>query len=86
MNSFRSLLLEIGQNLTRDQLSQIKFRCSDFIPAGRAEFIIQPHELFLEMERQNKLSENNKDLLADLLVAIGRNDLKNKLMGTEGRL
>ncbi|KAK3745549.1 hypothetical protein QZH41_012466, partial [Actinostola sp. cb2023] len=83
MNNFRSLLLEIGQHLTQADLSNLKFACS-FIPAGRAEFLTQPHELFLEMERQNKLSENNTQLLADLFVKIGRSDLKNKLLGIQG--
>lgn len=84
MNSFRSLLLEIGQQLTTAQLDNLKFACIDFIPAGRAEFILQPHSLFLEMERQNKLSENNRNLLATLLQGIGRADLKNKLLEIQG--
>jgi hypothetical protein len=86
MNEFRALLLDIAQHLRQDELNRLKFACSGFIPAGRAEFITRPHELFLELERMGKLSENNRDFLAVTLIKIGRNDLRNKLLRIPGEV
>lgn len=86
MNAFRVLLLDIAQQLRTDDLERLKYACSGFIPAGRAEFITRPHELFLELEKMGKLSESNRDFLAVILVQIGRNDLRNKLLEIPGKL
>ncbi|XP_031551272.1 uncharacterized protein LOC116288602 [Actinia tenebrosa] len=85
MNEFRVLLLDIAQHLRKDDLEHLKFACSTFIPAGRAEFISRPHELFLELEKMGKLSESDREFLAVILVKIGRNDLRNKLLGIPER-
>lgn len=80
MNSFNKLLIQISKDITSRDLNELKFACDYFIPAGRAESIVQPIQLFSEMKRQNKLSENNKEILADLLADIGRVDLQMKLL------
>ena len=86
MSSYRSLLLELSNSLTIADLQELKFLCADVIPAGRLERITQGIELFGAMEQLNMLSEENRDFLASKLIAVSRNDLRNKLLGIEGKL
>lgn len=84
MNNYRSLLLEISNSLTTPDLQQLKFLCGDVISAGVAERITRGFELFSALEQRNMLSEKNRDFLASKLIAIKRNDLRNKLLGIQG--
>ena len=86
MSSYRSLLLELSNNLTSADLQELKFLCGDVIPAGRLERINRGFELFGALEQLNILSEENRDFLASKLIAINRNDLRNKLLGIQGKL
>ena len=86
MSSYRSLLLVLSNSLTIADLQELKFLCADVIPAGRLERITQGIELFGAMEQLNMLSEENRDFLASKLIAVSRNDLRNKLLGIEGKL
>ena len=86
MSSYRSLLLELSNSLTIADLQELKFLCADVIPAGRLERITQGIELFGAMEELNMLSEENRDFLASKLIAVNRNDLRNKLLGIQGQL
>lgn len=83
--TYRSLLLDLSNSLTSSDLEQLKFLCRDVIPAGRAEKISRPFEFFSALEQLNMLSEENRDFLASKLIAVNRNDLRNKLLGIEGR-
>ena len=85
MNSFRGLLLEISNSLPSSDLEQLKYLCRDNIPAGKAEKITRPFEFFSTLEQLNILSEENRDFLASKLIAINRSDLRNKLLGIEGK-
>ncbi|KAL9959172.1 hypothetical protein ACROYT_G036266 [Oculina patagonica] len=84
MNSYRGLLLELSNSLTSSDLEGLKFLCREVIPAGRAEKITRPFEFFSALEQLNMLSEENRDFLASKLIAINRNDLRNKLLGIQG--
>ena len=86
MSSYRSLLLELSNSLSIADLQDLKFLCGDVIPAGRLERIAQGIELFGAMEQFDVLSEENRDFLASALIAVNRNDLRNKLLGIEGEL
>ena len=85
ISTYRSLLLDLSNSLTSSELEQLKFLCRDFIPAGQAENITRPLEFFAALEQLNLLSEENRDFLASTLIAVNRNDLRNKLLGIEGR-
>ncbi|XP_073230003.1 uncharacterized protein [Porites lutea] len=84
MSSYRSLLLELSNSLTTADLRELKFLCGDVIPAGRLERINQGFELFSALEQLNMLSVENRDFLASKLIAVNRNDLRNKLLGIQG--
>lgn len=85
ISTYRSLLLELSNSLTSSDLEQLKFLCRDVIPAGRAEKITRPFEFFDALEQLNMLSEENRDFLASKLIAVNRNDLRNKLLGIQGK-
>ena len=57
---FRSLLLELSNSLTADELKQLKFLCGDVLPKGRLDSIKKGFELFEALEHLNKLSEKKK--------------------------
>lgn len=84
ISTYRSLLLDLSNSLTSSDLEQLKFLCRDVIPAGRAEKITRPFEFFSALEQLNMLSEENRDFLASKLIAVNRNDLRNKLLGIQG--
>lgn len=85
ISTYRSLLLDLSNSLTSSDLEQLKFLCRDVIPAGRAEKITRPFEFFSALEQLNMLSEENRDFLASKLIAVNRNDLRNKLLGIQGK-
>lgn len=85
ISTYRLLLLELSNSLTSSDLEQLKFLCRDVIPAGRAEKITRPFEFFDALEQLNMLSEENRDFLASKLIAVNRNDLRNKLLGIQGK-
>ena len=86
MSSYTSLLLELSNSLTTANLQKLKFLCADVIPAGRLERINRGIELFGALEQLDMLSEENRDFLASKLIAVNRNDLRNKLLGIQGKL
>ena len=86
MSSYTSLLLELSNSLTTANLQKLKFLCGDVIPAGRLERINRGLELFGVLEQLDMLSEENRDFLASKLIAVNRNDLRNKLLGIQGKL
>ena len=83
--AFLSLLLSIGRDLTDDDFENLKFLCQGTIPEGRLENVSRSRELFLELIHCCDLSEENKDPLSSLLFHIARHDLRNRLLGVEGR-
>ena len=86
MSSYTSLLLELSNSLTTANLQKLKFLCADVIPAGRLERINRGIELFGALEQLDMLSQENRDFLASKLIAVNRNDLRNKLLGIQGKL
>ena len=86
MSSYTSLLLELSNSLSTANLQKLKFLFADVIPAGRLERINRGIELFGALEQLDMLSEENRDFLASKLIAVNRNDLRNKLLGIQGKL
>ena len=84
MDNFRSLLLSLSDDIGVGELESMKFACKPHIGTGILERLNRPVHLFAELEKRNLLGPENKDFLVDLLVKIGRRDLKNKLLGVQG--
>lgn len=82
--NFLSVLLSIGRELTDEDFENLKFLCEGTIPASHLETVKRPRELFLELIHCCDLSNDNKDPLSSLLFHIGRQDLRNLLLGVQG--
>ena len=83
-SNFRSLLLQLSDNLTRKELQALKFLCGDVVPRDKLEKINHGFELFETLENLKKLSVTDRDFLASKLIAVNRTDLRNQLLEIEG--
>ncbi len=81
VDSYKTLLLEIAQELTSSNFKDMKFACDGDIPDGVLERLARPVDLFTELEHRDLLSETKKRFLAELLLHIGRQELARKLLG-----
>ncbi|XP_016364456.1 caspase-8-like [Sinocyclocheilus rhinocerous] len=64
---------KIDENLTCNEVAQLKFLCMDLIPKKRLETVTDAKELFLRLEEQALLDDGL--LIPELLITIGRLDL-----------
>lgn len=79
LSPFRILLFDFSEELTRQDVEKMKYLALDFIPRGRAENIQNGLHLFDALERNARISPQNLDLLKEMLVKIGREDLGSKV-------
>lgn len=85
IDPFRSLLLSIANDCSDDDFANMKFLCNGCISEGRLEAIASPQQLFTELIHECFLASDQKKYLASLLFHIGRHDLRNRLLGKEGK-
>ena len=85
MDEFRSILLSLHGEILNEDLATIKFMYRGHIGDATLEKIKSSLELFKELEKRNKLGPENRSFLAGILGKIGREDLKNKLLGLPGK-
>ena len=80
ISKHRRLLIGIANELTTDDLRNLKFLCAD-IPNGRREQIVKAVDFLEELESRALLSEGNYEYLGKLLALdlIGRQDLAKEL-------
>lgn len=64
---------KIDEGLERSEVDQLKFLCMDLIPKKRLETVNDAKELFMRLDEQTLLDD--KLLIPELLITIGRNDL-----------
>ncbi|XP_069770313.1 FAS-associated death domain protein isoform X2 [Narcine bancroftii] len=76
---FQTVLLDISQNLTEDNLSTLKCFCAEQIGKRRLETLRSGLELFQALEELSLLSPAEPAFLTELLTVIKRPDLGNKL-------
>ncbi|XP_009071989.1 PREDICTED: astrocytic phosphoprotein PEA-15-like, partial [Acanthisitta chloris] len=55
MAEYRSLLEELAQNITPEDLEQLKSACREDIPSGEGEAIATGQHWFAFLERHSKL-------------------------------
>ena len=64
----------------------MKRYCSDHeIGAKRLEEISDAYQLFVELRKRDLLGPEKTGILVELLEKAGRIDLKNKVLGTQGK-
>ncbi|XP_056145228.1 caspase-8 [Lampris incognitus] len=66
VSPYRKLLYDLSEDITEDNLSQIKFLLRARLPRKKLEDDVTTLELFLEMEHQDLLSETDLNLLVDI--------------------
>ncbi|XP_051997157.1 caspase-8-like [Xyrauchen texanus] len=66
-------LHEIDEDLTSDEVAQLKFLCMDLIPKKRMETVSDAKDLFIRLEEQSMLDDAL--LVPELLMTIRRFDL-----------
>lgn len=76
---FNGLLLEISNQLSKDQLDNLKFLCQDKIGKRRMENIDSGIKLFVVLTERSELAADNTELLGRLLSKIRRDDLFQRL-------
>ncbi|KAM9366642.1 FAS-associated death domain protein [Symphorus nematophorus] len=77
--NFNSVLLEISNHLTADELDQMKFLCRDQIGKRELEKIETGRRLFEVLSQRGKLAADNTEFVSDLLEKIHRPDLADRL-------
>ncbi|KAL9984602.1 hypothetical protein ACROYT_G006915 [Oculina patagonica] len=68
--SFRSFLLRVSDDITKEKLEQIKYLCSDDIPERDLEIISSPLQLFKDLERRQMIGIDNLSFLQKLLTDV----------------
>lgn len=76
---FNTLLLEISDGLSADQLARLKFLCAGDIKKRQQEQCTTGHQLFRLLTEKGKLGPDNTEFLSRLLNDIDRSDLRDKL-------
>lgn len=64
---FRSFLLRLSSDITKEKLEQIKYLCFDDIPERDLENISSPLQLFKVLERRQMIGIDNLSFLRKLL-------------------
>ncbi|XP_030622242.1 FAS-associated death domain protein [Chanos chanos] len=75
MDQFRVTLVRISENLSDDQLSNLKFLCKGKIGKKKLEDIQSGTELFDCLMEKGEIGHDNAEFLSDILTHIGRTDL-----------
>ncbi|XP_023281317.1 FAS-associated death domain protein-like [Seriola lalandi dorsalis] len=78
------VLLKISDQLSSENLDNMKFLCRDMIGKKDLEKVTTGSKLFLLLMERGKLGPDNTECLSKLLTDIERKDLSDKLQGLEG--
>lgn len=74
VSDYRKMLFHLSEQITSEELKGLKFLCTDFISTSKLERITRAMDLFIELERQEKLKDTDLSLLRDLLEQLQRRD------------
>lgn len=85
MSSFNSILLDISNRLSKQQLDMMKFLCGEVIKKRDMESIDTGFKLFQTLTERQKLTEYDTEFLSKLLKDIDRADLLEKLNNFESQ-
>ena len=76
---YYSLLTNLSQRLSKENLDNLVFACSDVLPPSAAEQIFSGIHLFQELQQRDRLGPAKYDYLKKQLILVGRNDLASML-------
>uniref|UniRef100_A0A8B9YV13 Astrocytic phosphoprotein PEA-15 n=1 Tax=Buteo japonicus TaxID=224669 RepID=A0A8B9YV13_9AVES len=75
MAEYRSLLEELAQNITAEDLEQLKSACKEDIPSEESEAIATSHHWFAFLEKHSKLDRDNLSYIEHIFEISRRPDL-----------
>ena len=78
-NHYYSLLTDLSQRLSKEDLNNLVFACSNVLPPSVAEKVTNGFHLFRELKQRGHLGPANYDYLRKQLELVGRNDLASML-------
>ena len=76
-------LFEISKHVVQSEFEEMTYLCSDHIPAGTLQKIDTVLKLFQKIAEIDDTGDGGIAFVSELLEAVGRNDLSNKLNGVE---
>jgi hypothetical protein len=79
ITQYRRLLHEVCQELTRDNIANLKFLSASSISKSKLDSLQTAQDLFLVLERQRLITADSVDFLVTKLREINRHDLATKL-------
>ena len=71
MANFNKFLLQIANEITSDELEEMKFVCEEVLPRGKLELIAKPRELLNFLKRSGKIRPGDVMYLVTLLEDAG---------------
>ena len=77
---FRRCLNRLSNQLSRQNLEDMKFVCKDHVPVARMERVCSSLDIFQALEERGKLSSTNTAFLAKVLISIERANLVSELV------
>ena len=77
---FRRCLNRLSNQLSRQNLDDMKFVCKDHVPVARMERVRSSLDIFQALEERGKLSPTNTTFLVKVLVSIERSNLVSELI------
>ena len=84
-SDFQRLLLLISEDITEEQLANMKFLCDELVPKRKLKEISQATDLFRELQEKKILSEFDTTFLERLLEDVGEISLRRKLLDFKGK-
>ncbi|NXI43191.1 PEA15 protein, partial [Galbula dea] len=75
MAEYRRLLEELAQNITAEDLAQLKSACREDIPTGEGDAIATSQHWFDFLERHSKLDKDNLSYIEHIFEISRRPDL-----------
>ncbi|XP_007428068.2 caspase-10, partial [Python bivittatus] len=76
---FRQQLLSVDENLGKEDVEDLKFLCSDFIPLKKLETVTSAQDIFQLLINKDLVNRDDTFLIAELLYMIKCNFLLQKL-------
>ena len=76
-------LFEISKHVLQSEFDEMKYLCSDLIPAGTLQQIDHVLKLFQKIAEIDDTGDGGIAFISELLEEVGRKDLSNKLNGVE---
>jgi hypothetical protein len=77
---FRRCLNGLSNQLSRQNLDDMKFVCKDHVPVARMERVRNPLDIFQALEERGKLAMNDTSFLVKVLITIERSNLVSDLI------